>query len=125
MRENPERTSVDLQKILLQQDGLQVSTSHLRKLRRNIGWESKKTKFCQLVRDVNKQKRLQWALTQIANKENFDDVIFSDESSFEAQRSASRTYYKKGEPVQLRPKPKHPVKVSTSARRFPKILSLL
>ena len=48
-----------------------------------------------MSRDVNRQKRLQWA--QTCNNEMFDDVIFSDEASFEVQRCATRTFYKKGQ----------------------------
>lgn len=112
MRDNPELSSVDLQKIIEQRTGTQLSASHIRLLRRRIGWTYRKTKYCQLIRNANKPKRLEWSTLQLRNQEKFEDVIFSDEASFEAQRSANRMYYKKGEMVRLRPKPKHPVKVS-------------
>lgn len=111
MKSNPELSSTDLQKSLLLRTNIQLSSSYIRKLRARLGWTYKKTKYCQLVRDVNKPKRLYWARTQLANGKNFDDVIFSDEASFEAQRTVGHMYYKKGEPTPLRPKPKHPIKV--------------
>ena len=36
-------------------------------------------KYCKLIRDVNKQKRLAWALAHQNN--TFDDVIWSEENS--------------------------------------------
>lgn len=116
MKENPERSSVDLQRIIAQRTRTTISTSYIRKLRRNLGWTCKRTKYCQLVRDVNKVKRLEWAREKIANSETFDDVIFSDEASFEVQRCTTRTFYKKGMPLTYRPKPKHPVKVGITLK---------
>ena len=114
IKENPERSSVDLQKELISECGLHLSASYIRKLRIKLGWVAKRTKYGQMVRDVNKQKRKVWALKQIENNETFDDVIFSDEASIEAQRTTTKTYYKKGEKEPLRPKPKHPLKVGES-----------
>ena len=113
--ENPERGSVELQKLLQEEFGLTVSPGYIRKLRVKLGWVSKRTKYGQMIRDINKEKRLKWAQEQIANGENFDDVIFSDEASFEAKRTTGRTYYRKGEKIIPRPKSKHPVKVRSSA----------
>lgn len=111
MQDNPELSSVDLQKILLNKTAVCLSSSYIRKLRVKLGWTYKKTKYCQLVRDGNKVKRLEWAQRQLANHERFDDVIFSDEASFEAQRTVGHMYYKKGHAPPFRPKPKHPLKV--------------
>jgi transposase len=111
MRKNPEYSSVDLEKIIADSGSAHISPANIRKIRLGLGWRYKKTKYCQLVRDANKVKRLQWATTQLQNNEDFHDVIFSDEASFEIQRSATNMYYKKGERPPLRPKPKHPVKV--------------
>ena len=56
------------------------------------------------------KKRYRWAVEQILK--TFDNIIFSDEASIEIQRTANKTYYKKGQVVTLRPRPKHPLKVS-------------
>jgi type II secretory pathway predicted ATPase ExeA len=113
IRENPERSSVDLQKLLIAEKGLNISASYIRRLRRRkLGWIAKRTKFGQMVRDVNKEKRCNWAKEQLGTGELFGDVIFTDEASFEVQRSANTTFYKKGEVVVPRPKPKHPIKVN-------------
>ena len=110
--ENPEVSPADLQKVVLDEYGLRISCSYIGVLRRRLGWVSKRTRYGQMVRENNRATRVQWADQMIRSGETFHDVIFSDECSFEAQRSATRTYYKKGERVRPRPKPKHPVKVS-------------
>lgn len=112
MQDNPETSSADLQQSIRDQTGTNVSSSTLRRHRANLGWTYKRTRYCQLIRDVNKQKRLEWCRQQLANNETFDNVLFSDEASFEIQRSATKMYYKKGQRTVLRPKPKHPVKVN-------------
>jgi transposase len=111
IRENSEVSSVDLQKMLRDEHNLSLSASYIRKLRVKLGWVSKRTRYGQMVRDVNKEKRVQWAQEQMDNNETFHNVIFSDEASIEIERTALKTFYKKGERILPRPKPKHPLKV--------------
>ena len=47
----------------------------------------------------------------IADKEEFDDVIFTDELTFQVEHYLRRAYRWLGEPRQLRPQPKHPAKI--------------
>lgn len=113
MEENPETSSLELQRSLLEKTGTALSTSRIRQVRNELGWRYKKTRYCQLIRDANKTKRLEWCQLQMRNNEKFDDVIFTDEATFEAQKTATKMYYKKGRAPPLRPKPKHPLKVSS------------
>ena len=69
IREEPERSSTDLQKAMAAEN-VNISCSYIRKLRRDLGWICKRTKYGQLVRDTNREKRCKWALEQIANGEN-------------------------------------------------------
>ena len=101
-----------LQKLLKVHFDLDISVSYVCKLRRKLGWIFKATKYGQMVRDINKLKRVEWASEQLERGETFDNVIFSDEASVEIQRCANKMYYKRGETAVLRPKPKHPLKVS-------------
>jgi transposase len=64
MRENPERSTVELQKLLQCEFQIHLSVSYICKLRRQLGWVSKSTRYGQMVRDINKEKRLAWAKTQ-------------------------------------------------------------
>ena len=58
---------------------------------------------CQLIRLVNKEKRLQW--TREYRCDSFEDVVWSDEPSvrFLCHKLQQKPRYK--------PRPKHPVKV--------------
>ena len=104
---NPERTALDLQRILGDLTALALSVSHIKKLRRNLGWTLENTHYCQMIRDVNKTKRLVWCEEMIANRETFHDCIWTDESSVHLENALSRTFRKKGNPRVMRPKPKY------------------
>ena len=64
-----------------------------------------------MVREANKGVRLEWAKEMLKNSEQFDDVIFTDESTFQVDYHARRAYRRVREPRVMRTKPKHPVKV--------------
>ena len=75
-----------------------------------LGWVCSRPKYCQLVRELNKQKR-EWCTERIATQENFDDVIFTDESSIQLDNHGRLCCRKRGSVRKFKPKPKHPVKV--------------
>ena len=90
-------------------DDIHVSTRTVLRWRKQLGWTSKSTSYCQMIRDVNKEKRLAWA---IQNKDmSFKDVIFSDESTIQIKTHRRTCCYKRGQKPRYKPKPKHPVKV--------------
>ena len=65
---------------------VQVSISTIKLARQHLGWISKKTRYCALIREVNKEKRLLWCKERIEkNDVDLDDVIFSDESSVQLE----------------------------------------
>ena len=74
-----------------------------------MGWTFRGSAYCQLIREANKQKRLEWALKHYTD--DFENVIFSDESSIQIETHRLRCYRKKGERPRPKPRPKHPVKV--------------
>ena len=90
---------------------LDVSLSTVKRARQELGWVSTTPRYCQLIREGNKEKRLNWCNVQIANKENFDDVIFTDECSVQLDVHRRKCYRKKKQPRKLKPRPKHPPKV--------------
>ena len=69
------------------------------------------TKYCQAIRDANKMIRLEWVRKMLATKENFDDVIFTDESTFEEEYHSTKCYRRIGQPRIVKSRPKHPVKI--------------
>ena len=112
MSENDELTTRDLAKLMrLEFPNLKVSNATIVCQRLNLGWTKTSPLYCQLIRNVNMEKRLEWTKDQVDKKEQFDNVIFSDESSVKIERHSRHCYHKKGQPRKLKPKPTHPLKV--------------
>ena len=112
MDENNELTARGLKECIVKQfQDLTTSERTIARARQELGWVHQTAKYCQLVREANKGKRLEWAQKMIVEKEMFDDVIFTDESSFQVEYHSRRAYRRIGEPRILRPKPKHSAKV--------------
>ena len=103
--------SLDLQRILLAHCNITVSARTIRRVRRKLGWTRSGTKYCQLIKDVNKPKRMEHCLKILADGDDFSDVIFSDECSVKIERCTHRCFHKVGEPRRTKGQPKHPFKV--------------
>ena len=110
MRRNDEATSRQIQKKLSKR-GVEVHPSTVRRTRKKLGWTLQNMKYCQLIRDVNKVKRLEFARRVIDSGDTFDNIVFSDECSISLQQFRRTCYRKIGEPAKRKPKPKHPLKV--------------
>ena len=55
--------------------------------------------------------RLEWVRKMLATKENFHDVIFTDELTFEVEYHSTKCYRRIGQPRILKSRPKHPDKI--------------
>ena len=112
MQKNDEATSRQIQKKLFKR-GMEVHTSTVRRACKEQakGWTFQNTKYCQLIRDINKTTRLEFAQRVIATEDTFDNIIFSNECSISLQQFRRTCYWKVGEPPKRKPKPKHPLKV--------------
>lgn len=119
MRRKDELSSIELAHILLARCDIEVSPRTVRRVRKKLGWTWCGTKYCQLVKDVNKPKRMEHCLKVLSDGDDFADVIFSDECSVNIERSTRRSFHKVGEPRRLKGKPKHPLKVSLHFPSFP------
>ena len=51
--------------------------------RKRLGWTPRGSAYCQLIRDVNKQKYLQWALAHV--NDEFHVVIWTDETTVQME----------------------------------------
>ena len=89
--------------------GYNLSLTTVRRAKTFLGWSFKVPGYCQLIRDVNKTKRLAWAKANIT--ETFHDVIFTDETSVWLEKHKKRCYHKKGYFKRAKPRAKYPVKV--------------
>ena len=108
MQKDDETTGLELKRIL-EKEGYVASVSSILRWRTEIGWTSKGTSYCQMIREVNKRKRMEWATKNVGL--SFDNVIFSDESSIQIETHRQTHCYKRGQKPRYKPRPKHPVKV--------------
>ena len=76
-----------------------------------FGWVSSTQAYCQTVRAANRPKRLENAIRCLETREQFNDVIFTDESTIKIQTSTGKCFYRKGLEKPSRGKPKHAFQV--------------
>ena len=91
--------------------GLEVSISTVKRARKDLGWTATRPKYCQLVREVNRQKRLAWSRQMLEDKEDFSDVIWSDECTVQLDNHGRLCFRKAKQPRKLKGRAKHPIKV--------------
>lgn len=108
MMVNDETTAKEL-RILLQQHGMVVSLRTVLRGRRSLGWTFRGAAYCQLIRDANKVKRLEWAREHI--EDDFEDVVWTDETTVQLETHRRYCCRKDGLKPRCKPRPKHPVKV--------------
>ena len=91
--------------------GYSTSKSTVFRVLVKAGWTAKPTRYCQLIREQNKLKRLQFCQDLLVSGESFQNVIFTDETMVQLTPVKRKTFHKKGEPRRYKAKPKHPLKV--------------
>lgn len=111
MEGNDETTSRDLVKAIFDNFKVKVSETTAERARRKLGWLCTGTKYCQLVREANRHKRLKFANDCQKRKETFDDVIFTDESTVAMESHARISFHRWWDPPRLKGHPKHPLKI--------------
>lgn len=104
-----DETSVTQLQAKLASLGIYVSLATIVHNRVQLGWTYCGSAYCQLIRQQNKEKRLEWA--QMYLHDNFDNVIFSDETTVQLETHRRHCYRKLGEKPRPKPRAKHPTKV--------------
>ena len=108
MCEDDETTATQLPARLALYD-VYVSLATIVRNRHQLGWIFRGSVYCQLIRQPNKEKRLIWARAFL--HDNFEDVIWSDETTVQLETHRRFCYRKEGEQPRPKPRPKHPIKV--------------
>ena len=72
MQLDDETSAVQLHAILLNK-GYSISLPTILRCRSALGWTFHGSSYCQLIREANKTKRLEWAIAH--RDDDFDDVI--------------------------------------------------
>ncbi|CAG2213127.1 unnamed protein product [Mytilus edulis] len=111
IRNDREISAREVAKLLTERFHIPVSETTIKRARQRLGWKHSPTQYCQMVREVNKPKRVNYALECIINRETFDNVIFTDETTVKIQSSTRYSFRKEGEETQAKGKPKHPYQV--------------
>ena len=114
MASNPELTETQLAALIQDQfPSLKPSISTVKRARKELGWVSKKTRYCALISEVNCAKRVTWCEERKALKDlEFGDVIWTDECTVQLEPHRKRYFHKEGQPPRLTGKPKHAPKVN-------------
>ena len=99
MRLDDETLAIQLY-ALLQLKGFNISLATTLRARIARGWTFIGSAYCQLIRDANKVKRLNWAKANLTD--NFEDFIWSDETSIQLESHRRHCCRKTGKA----PKPK-------------------
>lgn len=112
MVENDELTSRQLRDLVEERwPEIKASLSTYKRARKDLGWVATRPKYCQLIREANQAKRLLWCEERLKEKDQFQDVIFTDECFVQQDCHGRLCFRRVKEPRKLKPKPKHPVKV--------------
>jgi len=76
MKAVSDMSAVLLAKKIEEEFQLTASVTTVARFRRQLGWKQRLTRYCQLIRDANKEKRVVWCQQQLENQETFDVGIF-------------------------------------------------
>ena len=98
MQVDDETTTCQLHKLLCTQK-YRINRRTILRCRSSLGWTLRGSAYCQLIRNVNKQKRLAWA-QQNAN-DTFDAVIWTDECTVQLDCHRRFCCRKRGEAPRL------------------------
>ena len=101
MRRNDETTAAELQKMLAS-DGEDISVRTVLRHRVALGWTYRGSSYCQLIRQANKTKRLEFAITNLGY--SFEDAIFTDECSVQLETHRRFCCRKQGEAPHPKPR---------------------
>lgn len=107
---NPVQSARDVQKLLTDR-GAEVGYTTTRKAIAAAGFTNATPRYCQLIRDANKLKRIEFCNMLIDSNDDMSNIIFTDETSVQLHQNRQTTYRPKGSVPTMCPKPKHPLKV--------------
>ena len=95
---------------------MSYSERTIARLRSELGWTFTTARYCQAIRDANKEKRVVWVNKCLEAEERFGDVIFTDECTVQLESHRRKSFRKKNTPWKLKYRHKHPPKIHVWAR---------
>ena len=94
-----ETTATQIHSFLVH-NGVDVSLTTILSGRHTLGWTFHGSAYCQLIREADKQKRLEWA--QLHLHDNFHDVVWTNETTIQLQSHKRYCCSKASEPPHLK-----------------------
>ena len=81
LEEDDKTTSVELWRLLARKIGADISAAFMRKyLRALLQWAVVRTRYGTMISDTNKQKRSEFTTMCLENRDDLDNVMWTDES---------------------------------------------
>jgi hypothetical protein len=112
LERDDELTSVEIQRLISREYGVTISSATIRRyIRLKLDWKVVRTRYGPMISDSNKVKRKEFAQMLMDNKDDFANVIWTDESSVQLCRHSQTMRVKVGKERILKPAPKHALKV--------------
>ncbi|CAC5396733.1 unnamed protein product [Mytilus coruscus] len=100
LAKKPTQTSTDIQRLLADK-GTHTSKSTVKKVIKAAGYTASSPKYGQMVREPNKLKRVLFSKAVIADNDNFDNIIFTDECSVQLHDNKVILYREKDSLLQF------------------------
>ena len=96
---------------ILESHGTVISLTTVKKPISAAGYCASQPRYCQMIRDRIKEKRVEFCEELVSANDTFEDVIFSDECSIQLHDNKTVAYRKKDRCAPMKCKPKHPLKI--------------
>ena len=101
MRKDDETSAYQLHQLLVSK-GYEISLRTVLRCRTALGWTFRGSAYCQMIREANKVKRLQWAIDNQGL--DFDDVVWTDECTVQLESHRRFCCRKVGERPRNKPR---------------------
>ena len=112
LEEDDKTTSVELRRLVARKFGADISAASIRKyLRASLQWAVVRTRYGPMISDTNKQKRSEFTTKCLENRDDLDNIIWTDESSVQLKSHCQTTRMKIGRKSNFKLVAKHELKV--------------
>lgn len=108
--ETPFQSAQDVRRSL-STAGVEVSTSTTKRIIKAAGYTAAQPRYCHMVRAANQIKRFDFCQELALQQEDFQDCIFSDESSIQLHDNKTICYRTTDGIAPTSCRPKHPLKI--------------
>ena len=116
LKSDDELSSLELHRLVNRKFHVSISAPAIRYfIRKKLKWILVRNRFRPMISAANKERRLAFAREMISSRDTFDDVIWTDESTVQLSRHAKYVRIQMDKERELKPAPKHAVKVNVWA----------